>query len=196
MRPKGTTRAKKPIQKKEFERLIQASKRSLRIKSTTKVKLQRAFTLLYLSGCRISEIVNFTTSDLKQFVVHNEFSLTNDTKTKRSRLITLDEHKIQAKMLQDILPQQEGYLFVRNNSSKPMRADSLMLLLNRFIHSVLGDLYSTHSFRQGYITTQHQVGMSLEFIREDVGHANIATTARYATVTPKDISQGKNSIAW
>ena len=195
-RPKGTTRAKKPIQKKEFELLLRATKNSLTIKSATRVKLQRAFTLLYLTGCRISEIANFSTSELNQFIQRGEFSLTNKTKMKKPRLITLDEGGVQAQMLKEILPKDEVFLFTKNNSSKPMRADSLKLLMNNFIHSILGELYSTHSFRAGYITTQHQANMSLEFIREDVGHANIATTARYATVTQKEISRGKNNISW
>jgi len=99
-------------------------------------------------------------------------------------------------MLKDLLDFDEKYLFTKNNSDKPMRAESLKLLMNTFIHSVLGELYSTHSFRQGYITTQHELGLSLEFIREDVGHSNISTTARYATVSSKEISRGKNNIDW
>jgi len=81
MRPKGTTRAKKPIQKREYERLMLATRNSLVIKSATRVKLQRAFTLLYLTGCRVSEIANFTKDEMEMFIKHNEFSLTNNTKT-------------------------------------------------------------------------------------------------------------------
>jgi hypothetical protein len=35
-----------------------------------------------------------------------------------------------------------------------------------------------------------------EHIRQDIGHASIATTARYATVTSQEISLGKNTIKW
>jgi len=80
-RPKGTTRAKKPIMKKEFDRLINAVNRSLEIKSPTKLKLTRAFTLLYLTGCRVSEIAYFKSDDVREMIHDNEYSLTNDTKT-------------------------------------------------------------------------------------------------------------------
>ena len=195
-RPKGTTRAKKPIMKKEFDRLINAVNRSLDIKSPTKLKLTRAFTLLYLTGCRVSEIAYFKSDDVKQMIEENEYSLTNDTKTHSSRLISFDANKTQIEFLKKILPFNDGYLFAKNNSDKAMTVSALKLLMNKFIHRVLGQLYSTHSFRAGYITTAHQLGLSLEHIREDIGHKNIATTARYATVTSAEISRGKTLREW
>lgn len=196
MRPVGTTRAKKPILKKEFDRLIRAIHHNTDIKSPTKLKLTRAFTLLYLTGCRAGEIVNMTRSDLEQMIHENEYSLTNATKTKTPRLISFDESKAQIEFLKKLLPEKGEYLFARNNSDTPMTASALKLLMNTFIHTILGALYSSHSFRAGYITAFHQQGLSLEHIRQDIGHANIATTARYATVTNEEISRGKNHRAW
>lgn len=192
----GTARAKKPILKKEFDRLINATNRSLELQSQTKMKLTRAFTLLYLTGCRISEIAKLTSKDIEQMVQENEYSLTNSTKTKTARLISFSENLTQIEFLKKILPAADGYLFPRNNSSEPMHVESLKLMMNRFIQRILGKLYSTHSFRAGYITTAHQLGLSLEHIREDIGHASIATTARYATVTHVEIAQAKNQRAW
>ena len=77
-----------------------------------------------------------------------------------------------------------------------MSAASFNLQMNRFIHKVLGEYYSTHSFRAGYVTVSHQQGLSLEHIRQDIGHKDIATTARYATVTNDEISKAKNSRQW
>jgi len=192
----GTTRAKKPILKKEFERLIHAVKNNKTLKSNSKPKLIFAFTLLYLTGCRISEIVNFSTKDLLETIKNNEYSLTNKTKTKTSRLITFDEKRQQIEILKKILPDKEIYLFHKNNSTKPMTVVGLTNNINDFIHAVLGTLYSTHSFRAGYITASHQLRLSLEHIRQDIGHKNIATTARYATVTNEEISKAKNLRSW
>lgn len=195
-RPKGTTRAKKPILKKEFERLLNATHKSLSIRNSTKIKLTSAFTILYLTGCRVSEIIELNTKDVELMIQNNEYSLTNNTKTKTSRLISFDSNHQQIEFLKKILPLDGGYLFARNNSKEPMTTSALKLLMNQFIHRVLGELYSTHSFRSGYITTAHQLGLSLEHIRQDIGHANISTTARYATVTNEEISQGKNLREW
>lgn len=195
-RPAGTTRAKKPILKKEFDRLINATNRSLELQSQTKMKLTRAFTLLYLTGCRISEIASLKSADIEQMISENEYSLTNSTKTKTARLISFSENQTQIEFLKKILPSADGYLFPRNNANEPMHTESLKLMMNRFIQKILGTLYSTHSFRAGYITTAHQLGLSLEHIRQDIGHASIATTARYATVTHTEISQAKNRRVW
>jgi len=195
-RPKGTTRAKKPILEKEFERLINATKYSKSLKSNSKSKFIMAFTLLYFTGCRVSELINFTTKDLLNIIESNEFSLTNTTKTNSSRLISFDENRVQVTKLNAILPKEDIYLFYANNSSKPMSVSSLTKNLNKFIHSILGELYSTHSFRAGYITIAHKQGLSLEHIRQDIGHESISTTARYATVTNKEIAKAKNKRRW
>lgn len=196
MRPKGTTRAKKPILKKEFDRLIRACNNSKEIKSPTRLKLTRAFTLLYLTGCRAGEIVNMTRDNLEQMIRDNEYSLANNTKTKTARLISFDESCLQVEFLKRLFPINDYYLFARNGSNKPMTASALKLLMNNFIHNILGELYSSHSFRAGYITAFHQQGLSLEHIRADIGHANISTTARYATVTHEEISRNKNYRNW
>jgi len=192
----GTTRVKKPILKKEFDRLINATHKSLSIKRSTKVKLHSAFTLLYLTGCRVSEIINIHTDEIQKMVQDNEYSLTNATKTKTPRLILFDENREQVKFLEELLQKNIGYLFAKNNSDKPMTVSALKLMMNKFIHSVLGTLYSTHSFRSGYITTAHSKDLSLEHIRQDIGHASIATTARYASVSNAEISRGKNRREW
>ena len=195
-RPKGTARPKKPIQKVEYERLVNAAHKSLSIKASTRVKLIAAFTLLYLTGCRISEIININTNDIKNMILHNEYSLTNTTKTKTPRLISFDTNRMQIEFLQKILPPDDRYLFAKNNSQTPMSVSSLKLQMNQFIHRVLGPLYSTHSFRAGYITIAHKQGLSLEHIREDIGHESISTTARYATVTHKEIADAKSMREW
>lgn len=197
MRPKGTTRAKKPIMRREYRLLLLALSRNTDIKRPTKYKLRAAFTLLYLTGCRISEIARLRRSDIEQMIAHNEYSLTNDTKTAQARLISFDESRAQAQMLADILSESgPEYLFTRNGSDHPMTTEALKNLANGFIHAVLGELYSSHSFRAGYITAFHAQGFSLEHIRTDIGHRSIATTARYATVTPSEISLGKNQREW
>lgn len=191
-RPKGTTRAKKPIMKKEFDRLINAVNKSLEIKSTTRPKLRRAFTILYLTGCRVSEIDTFTTNDIESMIELNEYSLTNATKTGKSRLISFDENRKEIEFLKKILPINGTSIFARNNSDKPMTVSGLTQLMNKFIHKILGELYSTHSFRSGYITTAHQLGFSLAHIKADIGHENIATTNRYIKVSYEEIAKGKN----
>jgi len=195
-RPKGTTRAKKPILRQEYEWLMFKAETDTSIQDTTKVKLKRAFTLLYLTGCRISEIVSLHVDDINYMLKNNEYSTNNLNKMKAPRLISFDTSFHQKKIIRDHLSTCSGYLFARNNDNKPMTVSALKLQMNNFIQRILGALYSTHSFRAGYITTAHQQGLSLEHIRQDIGHKDISTTARYATVTSDEISKAKSKRRW
>ena len=77
-----------------------------------------------------------------------------------------------------------------------MTVSALKLLMNKFIHRVLGELYSTHSFRAGYITIAHKQGLSLAHIQNDIGHENIETTALYIKVTSEEIAYAKTQRRW
>lgn len=188
MRPVGTTRAKKPIDKIEYERLMRFISRSGFIKQErVKAKLRRCFTLLYVTGCRISEIVDFDTMDLRAMAEQREYSLTNATKTKQSRLIILGQK--QAELIRKITPSFNVRLF-------DVSARHLTAKANEVIHACLGELYSTHSFRAGYVTRLANSGANLKLIQEDVGHSNMATTARYIKVTDDQKRAAKERLAW
>ena len=60
----------------------------------TRSKLKTAFTILYVTGCRISEIVNFTKEDIESMIKNKEFSLNNSNKTKIPRLIEFSDSQI------------------------------------------------------------------------------------------------------
>ncbi len=196
MRPRGSTRAKKTITDYEFYKLLSLIKANKKIKSSTKEKLKIAFTLLYVTGCRISEISSMTKEDLLYMIQNKEYSLTNKTKTKKPRLITFSDSDSEIQLLLDIIPKKDGYLFCKNKTQKPMSKKSLTRLCNNFLHTHLGKLYSTHSFRKGYITILHQMGESLETIRQDIGHVSIVTTARYTEVSTKEIAHIKSKRNW
>ena len=97
-RPAGVTKAKKAIRKQDFERLLDFVGKNKVMNHPTRYKLRTAYTLLYCTGCRISEIVNFTRDDLEQMIKYKEFSLDNKNKTKRPRLIEFSDNKIVLKL--------------------------------------------------------------------------------------------------
>ena len=187
-RPKGTTRAKKAIGKYEFERLIYFVNKTHFIKQQkVRVRLKRVFTLLYLTGCRISELQNFRTKDIKEMIEKKEYSTTNQTKMKQSRLIVFGDNQLQ--LLKDILPQFEVSII-------DVCVSALTKQANDVIHFCLGELYSTHSFRTGYITRLANSGENIELIRSDIGHKNITTTARYIKVTDEQKRAAKEKLDW
>jgi integrase len=187
-RPIGTTRVKKPIEKYEFEKLILFISKTKFIKQQRlRVKLKRAFTLLYLTGCRISEIIDLTTNDINKIVEYKEYSLSNNTKTKTSRLIVFSTAQID--LLKTIIPRVNIKLF-------DVTTEYFTIKANLLIHKCLGLLYSTHSFRVGYVTRLANNGENIELIRSDIGHKNIATTARYIKVTSEDKRKAKERLSW
>lgn len=189
-RPKGTTRAKKAISRAEFDRLIDFTQKTKHLQQQrARVKLRRAFILLYITGCRISEIVDLTTADLRYMIKQKEYSLTNNTKTGKSRMIVFTD--AQLKLLEQIIPGENI-----NIKLFDVTAGYLTRKANAVIHKCLGELYSTHSFRAGYVTRLANSGANIKLIQEDIGHTNTATTARYIKVTDEDKRKAKEKLEW
>jgi integrase/recombinase XerC/integrase/recombinase XerD len=187
-RPKGTTKAKKPIRQDDYYKLIKFVQYSKHLQQQrAKVKLKRLFTLLYVTGCRISEVCELKTSDLKQMIQQKEYSLTNNTKTKQSRLIVFSDKQLE--ILKTIIPPEEIRLF-------DVSGEYLNIKANKVIQACLGELYSTHSFRAGYITRLAENGANIKLIQEDIGHRKVATTLNYIKVEDDLKRSAKESLKW
>ncbi|RLA84486.1 MAG: hypothetical protein DRG78_01380 [Epsilonproteobacteria bacterium] len=59
--------------------------------------------------------------------------------------------------------------------------------VNKFINSVLGTGYTSHSFRKGIISEFGSKGVNIKIISKFVGHSDVKTTMRYITPTDEDI---------
>jgi len=193
-RKPGNTTAKKAIRKADFEKLLDFVGKNKKMNHPTKAKLKIAFTLLYITGCRISEIKNFTSYDLKKIIDKKEFSLANNTKTKSVRLIQFSNTQIA--ILEKVLPKEDGYLFAKNGSKKPMTIGGLTSLCNFYIQKCLGNLYSSHGFRRNMITTILQTTGRVKLAQIHIGHKNSATTIRYDTPLDTEIKSTLNAINW
>lgn len=191
----GTKKVRKPIFKKEFD-LLMDSLDQIRTLSTRK-KIQRAIVLLYVTGARVNEIANLTKTNIEQMIEENEYQL-YCSKTSSIRLIVLDDKNKQSNLLKDIFAfkkLENSYLFYSNKTQRPMTVSSLTQLLNSYIEKVLGKLYTSHSFRIGYVTKIYKK-KDLKTANQAVGHTLMATTARYATVTTEDIAMELSGIDW
>ena len=193
-RPAGVTKAKKAIRKQDFERLLDFVGKNKVMNHPTRQKLKTAYTLLYCTGCRISEIVKFTRDDLEQMIKYKEFSLSNRTKTYRPRLIEFSDNQIV--LLEKVVTKEAGYLFKKNNSIEPMTITGLTTLCNFYIQIALGELYSSHGFRRNMITQiLHKTGR-IKLAQLHIGHKSPSTTTRYDTPHDGEIRDTLNSINW
>lgn len=196
-RPTNTSIERKPILEKEFKKLITYTKSDYSIKEHRRIRNLQVFLFLYYSACRVSEIVNLTFKDLKIIIDKKEFSLGNNTKTKKPRLIYFSDNAIKElkQVFQSDMEKFENNAYLFRSWNKPlekMNVSAFTRELNKYIHLVLGKLYSTHSFRQGSITDMAMKSVNPKIIQKFIGHKNIATTLRYVTPSEQDI---KNSLA-
>lgn len=196
MRPIGSTKDRQPIFQEEFDRLIELTKHDKDIQKNTKLKLLRAYTLLYLTGCRVSEIINFTCKDLETIIRHKAISLGNDTKTKKPRALLFNDEGIAmlTKLSYVDCPKNSEAFFYSNTYDTPMSDAVFTRILNSHLSEKMGGLYTTHSFRAGYVTRIVEATGNIEIARSLVGHSSIKTTMEYLSATPKQMNDAINKI--
>jgi len=195
MRPKGTTKARKIITKKEYKELLNYLNRTDELKPHSIENAKKAFVLLYYGGFRVSELISLTNRELFEILKKGEFSLTNNTKTKKPRMVYFSEQAVKEirKIFKSHLQEPESYLLIRS-WGKPFSKFSphtLQRQLNFILKTVLGSSYTTHSFRAGLITEMALKGINTKIIQSFINHSNVSTTLRYIKPTEKDI---KNSL--
>lgn len=191
-RPKGTTRDKKPIGEIEYKKLVAHTKGDDHIKENTKEKFLRSWVLLYYTGCRISELTSITVKDIRDIVNKNEFSLLNNTKTKKPRLIYFSNDAVKeiTKVFKFDLENLEDRSYVIRSWDRyfdRVNERAYTEQINKYIHNVLGELYSSHSFRSGIITDMLNHGINTKVVKEYIGHSSTNTTLRYYKVGEKEI---------
>jgi integrase len=64
---------------------------------------------------------------------------------------------------------------------------SYINLVNKHMKKVLGDRFTSHSFRQGLLTEMGAKSVNPKIIQHFIGHKSIKTTLNYITPTKDDI---------
>jgi len=185
-RPKGSTKTRLNIYKKELKVLIEYMDNQTNKKVFSRNNIKKAFYLLYFFGFRQGELTLLTVKDIKDMVKFKKISLKNNTKSKRAREAYISDKNaiFLAELFHDELLQDDRYALLKpwNSPMEQYSPKALSNILNKVIKEALGEQYSTHSFRAGYITTLHRAGISIPVIKEIIGHTSSATTMRYIKV--------------
>jgi integrase/recombinase XerD len=190
-RPKNTNRNSKPILAKQYQTL-KTYINGMDTFETTKVKWLRSVEILYMSGMRVSEILDLKIKDIKSGIDKSELSVFVK-KQKVIRHIPLSEKSVKIlKKLIDGETDMGGYLIHKRNSIKcGLNPNGFTKEFNDLIQTVLGENYSSHSFRKGIITEMGVRGINPTIIKEFINHKNISTTLNYIKPTSDDI---RNSL--
>ena len=195
MRPKGATKSRKIITQKEYKELMNYLNRTDELKPHSIENAKKAFVLLYYGGFRVSELIDLTNKELFEIIKNKEFSLSNNTKTKKPRRVYFSDNAIKdiKKVFKNHFEESENYLLIRS-WGKPYNKYSphtLQRQLNIILKTALGYSYTTHSFRAGIITEMALKGINTKIIQSFINHSNVTTTLRYIKPSERDI---KNAL--
>lgn len=192
MRPQGTKKDRFPIMEDEYNKIIFLTKRDKNLSTKTKCKLLRVYTLLFHTGCRISEIADFTKEDLKYLITQKNYVLTK-TKTSTTQMLKINTSSSQALSALDLADVKE-YLFYKNGSSRPMSVSGLTDLVNTHLAIQLNEMYTSHSFRAGYVTRIVEATGNIRVAQKLARHSSYKTTLKYVGATPKQVDDALDLI--
>jgi len=189
MESKKIKRVKKSVTAKEYKKLMSFVRGDEDIKSFSQKRFLKIFSLLYYSGLRVNEITQIKYSHIKEIIKTGE-TIVVSHKTKRERVLYFSDSAI--KEIKKYFTYEESELnnyciTSWGNPQKTFHEISLIQLVNKYMKSILGENYTSHSFRQGLITEMGSKSVNPKIIQSFIGHRNISTTLGYIKPTEEDI---------
>lgn len=186
---------KKSIKKEDFLRLkevfelkkldlLNSGKKNVKFQLLRLHNINIAFTLLYYTGMRMSELQNIKMSDVVEAIQTNELYI-YQSKIDTVRCATISTNGVAEfkEVINEYLNEIDRDTYVLRRWGKPKQNLSVGYLertLNSFLRTALGQRYSTHSFRRGLINDMIIQGYSTIEVQKMIGHKHISTTSIYA----------------
>ena len=144
-----------------------------------------AVRLNFFLGLRVGELVALKPEDILENQIHvvreeirdqetNRCYVVEHTKTNDDRFVALVP---KAKALLDKLEMNGTYLFERNGER--LTARQIAYVLEKYAQSQGIGTKSSHKIRKTYASRLNANGVPLDAIREQLGHADLATTLSY-----------------
>lgn len=186
MRP-TIRRIKENITEAEYKRLLYGVQGNDKLRDHTKVNLIRAFTLLYFTGLRLNELQELTVGHIKELLESGSTKLIlSKTKSER-KLYAGKEFQKYLKRLFDLGGEVDKKVITKGSSKEGLHPISFITQVNAVMKSILGEGYTSHSFRQGLITEMGSKGVNVKIIAQFIGHSDVKTTLRYIKPTDDDV---------
>jgi len=146
-----------------------------------------AIELLFLTGCRLGEVLNLRWSDID---FERRFLLLADSKT-GAKTVYLSEAAL--RVVREIEPNQESpYLFPGKRASEPLR--SVRKPWEHICKAAHLDNLRLHDLRHSFASVGAANGLSLPMIGALLGHSQPNTTARYAHLAASPLHQAVDEI--
>ena len=183
-----TKRIKKSITEKEYKLLIRHTKGDESLKEFNRKRLLQIFCLLYYSGARINELSQIKYKHIYEIIETGE-TIIITYKTKNERILYFSNQAIkEIKKYFDLNQNADHYIIASWNDPKTrLHEISLINLVNTYMKKVLGEGFTSHSFRQGLLTEMGAKSINPKIIQSFIGHSDVKTTLRYIKPTADDV---------
>ena len=198
MKPKNKKiklkRIKESINEVEYKKLINAVKGDESLRPNSKQNLLRTFTILYFTGLRLNELQEMKLSHIKELLENGETKLILPKTKSERKLFATDEFIKQLKKLFVFDSNIDLQIKVISKGSNKNKKESIHPLtfiaqVNDVMKSILGNGYTSHSFRQGLITQMASKQINTKIISKFIGHSDVKTTMGYIKPTDDDVKE-------
>ncbi len=191
---KHIKRIKENVTATEYKKLMNFVRGSESMRENTKLNLLRAFTLLFYTGMRVNETQSLKIAHIKELIKEGTVKVEiNKTSTERKLYLSNDFKKDLLKVF-DLSEDGENRVISKGankNRKSGITNVTFIAQINKVMKEVLGNGYTSHSFRQGLITEMAQRSVNTKVISQFIGHKDIKTTLGYVTPSENDI---KNAL--
>jgi len=173
----------------EYKKLMAFTKGDDTLRENTRLNLLRTFTILYYTGLRLNELRELKIKHIKELLENKILKIDLSKTSTQRKLYLSDDFKKQLVKLFDFDNEDLENKVIAKGSNKKSSINNITFIqqINGFIKKVLGDGYTSHSFRQGLLTEMGSKGINVKIMSQFIGHKNINTTMRYVRPTDDDI---------
>ena len=151
------------------------------------------FTMLYSSGCRISEITNLKLDD---FMDNFHAAIVTGKGNKQRKVYFAEESRRalaeyladrKKVILQNQITEPTRQLFI-NQKGKPLTVGGIRYIITKYSGSEGTNHHvNPHAFRHTFATTLLSNGADVRMVQEMLGHSSISTTQRYTHITTEKL---------
>ena len=188
---KRVKKIKESITEVEFKKSMTFCRGDENIKVNTKKNLLRTFTILYYTGMRLNEVQELQVKHIKDLIKNGSVKIyISKTNTERKLYLTPSFKKELFKLFdfnfEDI---NDRVITKGSNKTNKTGINNIVFIqqINTYIKNILGDGFTSHSFRQGIITEMGFKSINTKIIANFIGHKSVKTTMGYIKPTEAQI---------
>jgi integrase len=177
-----------PMTRESYKELIKAAEGPTYINLRTRI----ALCILAVTGVHINELLPLKVRQLKTLFEENWIAIDRSKRgpSNHKAFLTKERKKIMHDRQKDfqlifLMKEPDFYIFTaESNHYKPLDRVVITRDVNKVMREVSNQLpgklnITSHSFRMGYITQLWKDSKDIEFVKQTIGHRNLATTSAY-----------------